>query len=468
MSRFLTKRNLILAGLGLIFIFIGLVFWLIQANISQPGSSNTTPTPESKTNPTPTAFLPSPTAVPSSPTPRPTTTPLTLSVSLNPQHGIHAPVGGQWTEPQRQALAAFQNAAGEKAAPGLVVALNADLTAANNPEKVRMEEDLFRYQEFYGTQVYIRMYPQRFPGGLTEPLESSNGRNTISGTPEDAAEDLYRFLQEQQRRTGRHFTRLIPGNEPNLEWPNANYFYNVLAWQSNNDPAKYDAINTYFVNVYNAWQRRLERPDAALFRDVRLYFPAIAQDGHPNYFGGAYFYDSDQPVANKYDRLRPAIELFGRFSWHNYFRPGRAWDDRAVTAFPDWLKQGLANSWPYAITEAGWTPDALALPTQRDGPAFIARLWQRLNWSKELARDPRPQWQTQDETLSGFSFEDDIEYFISVCAGASDDKTLPPLKPGVAVWLAGSEGNFVEAIGVEPGSNGAIRRWFSRYAAWKF
>jgi hypothetical protein len=220
------------------------------------------------------------------------------------------------------------------------------------------------------------------------------------------------------------------------------------------------------VALYQAWQRRLEQHDAAIFRDVTLYFPAIAQDGHPDYFGGAYFYDNDKPVANKYDRLRPAIELFGRFSWHNYFRPGRAWEDRAVLAFPDWLKQGLASGWPYAITEAGWTPDALALPTQRDGIAFIARFWQRLKWGKTVGRDDRPQWRTQDETLSGFSFEDDIEYFITTCAGAFDDKTLRPLKPGVAVWLAGSDGNFVEAIGVAPDGN--LRRWLSRYAAWKF
>jgi hypothetical protein len=57
-----------------------------------------------------------------------------------------------------------------------------------------MEEDLFRYQES-GSQIYIRMYPQRFPGGLTEPLESSNGRNTIIGTPDDAVEDLWRFIR---------------------------------------------------------------------------------------------------------------------------------------------------------------------------------------------------------------------------------------------------------------------------------
>ncbi|NWJ95340.1 MAG: hypothetical protein HXX20_06095 [Chloroflexi bacterium] len=395
--------------------------------------------------------------------PTPTLPP--LSAPLNPQHGIHGPVGGQWTDALREALSSFQNSAGERAAPGLVVALSTDMAAANNREGMRMEQDLLRYQQ-QGSEVYIRIYPQRFPGGLTETLGPKDGRNTLSGTPEDAAQDIFRFLQEQQQRNGWHFTRIIPGNEPNLEWPNENYYQNVLAWRSNNDPIKYDAINSYLMKLYKAWQRRLEQPDAVIFRDTVLYFPALAQDGDPTYFGGAYFYDKNQPIANKYDRLRSAIELFGRFSWHNYFRPGQAWNDRAATAFPDWLKQGLAKGWPYLISEAGWTPDALALPIQKDGLLFIVRFWNRLKWSAALAQDSRRLWRTQDETLAGFNFEDDLQYFITTCAGDTGDTNFR-FKPGVAVWLAGSEGNFIEAVGVEPEPEGAIRRWLRRYAAWQ-
>jgi hypothetical protein len=362
-------------------------------------------------------------------------------------------------------LLSFQNAAGEKAAPGLVVALSPDMTAANNAGEVRMEQDLFRFQDV-GSQIFVRMYPQRFPGGTTEPLESSNGRNTISGTPEDAVNDIFRFLNEQQQRTGRHFTRIIPGNELNLEWPNANYNYNVLRWRSNDDPAKYDAINLFMFELYHAWQRRLQQPDAVPFRDVTLYFPGLAQDGNPDYFGGNYFYQDGKPSANKYDRLRTSIELYGRFTWHNYFRPGQVCEDRVIPAFPEWLKQRLANGWPAAITEAGWSPPALALPAQNDGIAFVAGFWQKLPWGKGLVRDDRPYWRTQDETVSSASFDTDLQNFIDNCAGKFAEGK-PALKTGVAVWLAGSEGNFVEAIGVEPGPNGPIRRWLTQYAAWK-
>ena len=362
----------------------------------------------------------------------------------------------------RQTLSAFQNGAGEQAGPGLVVALSADMTAANNRAGVRQEEDLLHYQQL-GSQVYIRMYPQRFPGGLSEKINPGEGRNTLSGTPEDAAEDIFHFVQQQQQRTGQHFRRVIPGNEPNLEWPNSQYYQNLLAWQSGDDPAKYEMINLYLLALYNAWQDRLEKADAAPFRDVVLFFPAIAQDGHPEYFAGAYFYADNQPVANKYDRLRPAIEGFGRFSWHNYFRPGRACADRATAAFPDWLRQGLAGGWPQVISEAGWSPDSLAITVPDDAVAYLARRWQRLKWNTELGRDDRPRWRNQDEILAGFSFEDDIEYFILNCAGVTDVK----FKPGVAVWLAGSDGNFGEAIGVEPGPNGVVRRWLSSYATWK-
>ncbi len=450
----LTRLQLILLATGL-FLVIGLLFWLITSVTSSPVPASQKlgliATPAGSPSPAPTKLAPTPTP-----------TPLVLTAPLNPQHGIHAPIGNQWTEAQRKALTAFQNSAGEKAAPGLIVALSADMQAASNSEGIRMEQDLFRYEKL-GSQIYVRTYPQRFPGGFSEPLESSNGRNSISGTPEDAAEDIFRFLHDQQQRTGQHFTRIIPGNELNLEWPNVSYFYNVLPWQSGDDPIKYDYINNFMVRLYKAWQNRLEKPDAALFRDVKLYFPAIAQDGHPDYFGASFFYADNKPVENKYDKLRPAITLFGRFSWHNYFRPGKAWDDRAAAYFPEWLKQGLANNWPYAITEAGWTPDALALPAQDDLTARLVKHWQKLKWRIDLARDTRPQWNTQDEILNNLRFEDDIKYFIDSCAGTAGGSVA--LKPGVAVWLAGSEGNFIEAIGVEP--NGQVRRWLTEFAAWK-
>ena len=403
---------------------------------------------------------PSPTARPIAPTP---TIPARID-HLNPAHGIHAPIGFQWTDPQRLAMAAFKDSAGKAGAPGLALALSTDMRANNNQATIPMEQDLYQYQR-QGTEIFIRLYPQRFPGGFSEPLASFNGRNTISGTPQDAAEDIFTFLAEQQKRNGWHFTRLIPGNEPDMEWPDELYGQNLLPWTSRADPAKYVAINNFFAEVYRAWQQRVAQTDAALFRDVTLYFPPLAQDAGSNTdtYAGFYYYEGIKPVGNRYDRLREAIELYGRFSWHNYFVPGGACQDVAAATFPDWLKQGLENGWPAVIGEAGWGPDKLALPAQNDSRARLVRFWKLLGikWETKLYIDERPHWLNYDEVINGTRFEEDISRFTQGCYLAG---LKTPLPVGVSVWLAGSEGNFEQAIGVEPGPTGAIRRWMKAYA----
>lgn len=403
---------------------------------------------------------PSPTARPIAPTP---TIPARID-HLNPAHGIHAPIGFQWTDPQRLAMAAFKDSAGKAGAPGLALALSTDMRANNNQATIPMEQDLYQYQR-QGAEIFIRLYPQRFPGGFSEPFASFNGRNTISGTPQDAAEDIFTFLAEQQKRNGWHFTRLIPGNEPDMEWPDELYGQNLLPWTSRADPAKYVAINNFFAEVYRAWQQRVAQPDAALFRDVTLYFPPLAQDAGSNTdtYAGFYYYEGIKPVGNRYDRLREAIELYGRFSWHNYFVPGRACQDVAAATFPDWLKQGLENGWPAVIGEAGWGPDKLALPAQNDSRARLVRFWKLLGikWETKLYIDERPHWLNYDEVINGTRFEEDISRFTQGCYLAG---LKTPLPVGVSVWLAGSEGNFEQAIGVEPGPTGAIRRWMKAYA----
>jgi hypothetical protein len=405
-----------------------------------------------------TTLPPTPTRIP------PTPTLQARTVTLNPAHGIHAPVGFQWTEQHRTAIASFKDAAGVAGAPGLALALSTDMQADNNSGKVRMEQDLYQYQR-QGAEIFIRLYPQRFPGGYSEPLESFNGRNTISGTPEDAAEDIYKFLSEQHTRNGWHFTRLIPGNEPDLEWPDQLYAQNLLAWTSRGDPAKYTAINRFYADVFRAWQRRASQPDAALFRDVMLYFPPLAQDAgsNPDTYAGFYYYEGTKPVGNRYDRLREAIELYGRFSWHNYFVPGRACQDVAAATFPDWLKQGLEYGWPAVIGEAGWGPDKLALPAQNDSRTRLVRFWKLLGvkWEERLYVDERPHWLNYDDPVNDTRFEEDIIRFTRGCYLAG---IKPPRPIGVSVWLAGSEGNFEQALGVEPGPTGKIRRWMRAYA----
>jgi len=377
---------------------------------------------------------------------------------LNPQRGIHAPVGFRWTDTDRSAFQSFRDINGLNRPPGMALALSADLEAAGNSAGVSMERDLLAFQK-QGSEIYLRMYPQRFPGGLTEPFGGE--RNTISGEPEDAVEDIINVLKGQQARLGTHFTRMIPGNEPNLEWSNGTYYQNVLPWQSNDDPTKYDAITRFYLQLYNAWEQRLKEPDAEPFRDVQLYFPPLGQDGHPDYFGGFYFYDNGKPAGNKYEKLRPAIERFRGFSWHNYWRPGHAWEDRAIVHFPDWLKQAIVSgALPAVITESGWTPGAMT-PVLTEEQQQLYQLWRGPIWSW-LGPIPVPS-PTQDDIIDGVRFEQEVRYFIEQCSGAAYD--IPGAAHAVAVWLAASNGYFQEAVGIE--RNGQVRRWFTDYMAWR-
>jgi hypothetical protein len=460
------RGGAITIGGVLLFIIIMLSILLLSNQPNQP-TPTPTPAPTSTAAPSPTATaLSSPTATP---TPRPTPTVPARTVALNPQHGIHAPIGRQWTDPLRQVLGDFRDANGQTGAPGSVLALSTDMLADNNTPKIRMEEDLYYYQR-QGAEIYIRMYPQRLPGGFTEPVLITDSRNTISGTPEDAAEDIFRFVDAQHKRNGWHFTRIVPGNEPDLEWANGTYFQNVLLWQSYDDPAKYRVINQFWIDIYRAWERRVAQPDAVRYRDVQLYFPPLAQDAAPDENHAAFnFYEYAngvlRPAANRYDYLREGITLYGRIVWHNYFRPGKACDDVAAGFFPDWLKTGIAGGWDAVIGEAGWSPDKFTAPASRDGRAAILRVWRLVGvkWERKLYEDDRPQFFTADATLDGARFEDDLAGFAGGCAFKG--LNLPPTrKIGIAVWLAGSEGNFLPALGVEPGETGTIRRWLKQFA----
>lgn len=381
--------------------------------------------------------------------------------SPNPLHGIHAPVGFRWTDNDRANLAGFHNQKGGVGAPGLVVALSVDMTAANNAAQVRMEQDLREYQA-QGSQILVRMYPQRFPGGIQDAPNPA--RNTVSGSADDAAEDILRFVQEQEARSGWHFTNIIPGNEMNIEWPNRNYEQNLLYWTSNDDPRKYQAINQFMLELFAAWKQRVAQPAGRRFADVNLFFPALAQDGAPTHFGGFYFYAGDQPAGSKYDLLRPAIETLGHFSWHNYWRPGHAWEDRAIANFPDWLKHALNGQGtaplPGYITESGWSPQAMTIAQ----PDALAQVWRRLAFLYWPAPPGRRDWftNTQDDVLAGQRFEDDLQYFLEKCSGAAYQTAASA--PGVAVWVAGSNGGFPEAAGLWGKSE--TSRWLHNYANW--
>ena len=380
------------------------------------------------------------------------------NLGVSPSHGIHAPVGFRWTDADRAILGAFHNASGRSGAPGLVVALSVDMTAANNSPHVLMERDLYAYQT-QGATVLVRMWPQRFPGGSRDKFDAARG--VVSGVPDDAAADIMQFLTEQQARQGWHFTNIIPGNEMNIEWPNALYNQNLLPWASNDDPIKYRAINQFMLDLYAAWQVRVSQPEGRRFQDVNLFFPAIAQDGAVPYFGGFYFYADAKPAGNKYDLLRPAIETFGHFSWHNYWRPSHAWEDRAIANFPDWLKQALLNKQlPGFITESGWSPQAMRI----EAPDPVFSLWRNLapTWWQAPAGGRSWFTHTQDDAIGGRLFEDDLQYFIERCSGAAYDQ--PASAQGVAVWLAASNSGFPEAAGLW--SDQAPSRWLRNYAAW--
>lgn len=384
------------------------------------------------------------------------------SLKPTPQHGIHAPIGNQWTDLARQALNSFRDTNGTKGAPGLVVALSSDMGAANNSAKSRLEQDL-NYYATQGSQIFIRLFPQRFPGGLSEPLIAGEYRNTISGTADDVANDIFNFVDAQQKRNGWHFSLIIPGNEPDIEWPNQSYNQNLLSWVNNGDPAKYAMINRFYSAVYKAWQLRQNQADAKLYQDVKLYFPALAQDATPgavSYAAFNYYGANGQAVGNRYDNLRPAIELYKRISWHNYFQPGRACADIAAQNFPTWLKQGLQNGWAGVISEAGWAPHVLILPSQTDSRAILVKFWQLLGirWEKGWYTDDRLQSLSYDDVIAGQKFEADLQAFTGGChvAGLNLKQTI-----GIAIWLAGSDGNFEPMLGVTAGK---IRRWLQVYA----
>ena len=465
-------RHYFLRGLwrdhgGAITIVGGLLFLLIVLPILLLNTTQST----LPVKPTP-AVSPMAPTVPATATPAPTTAPLPTATptvparttSLNPAHGIHAPIGNQWTDTLRQALTDFRDGNDESGPPGAVVVLSNDLNANNNSAHVRMEEDLHQYER-QGSQIYVRIYPQRFPGGYSEAFHTKDNPNTISGSPQDAAEDVFRLVAAQQARNGWHFSQIIIGNEPDLEWPNQLYAQNLLPWQSNGDPRKYVEMNDFYQQVYRAWQARRQQADAVLFQDVTLYFPPLAQDATPNsdFYAGFYYYDNGQPIGNRYDALRPAIELYAHFAWHNYFEPGRACQEIAANAFPAWLKADLESGWPAVIGEAGWSPASLVLPSQYDDRADIVHFWQALGvkWEPQLYIDDRPQWRTQDETINGAAFENDLSQFVDGCY-QGDLKLKQPV--GIAAWLAGSEGNFIAAVGVEPGTLPVVRRWLHAYA----
>jgi hypothetical protein len=349
-------------------------------------------------------------------------------------------------------LTSFLDKAGNARPPGSVLALSSDMLASGNSAAIPIERDLFAYQK-EGSQIYVRMYPQRFPGGLSESNQTS--RNTVSGTPEDAVQDILQFLKGQRERTGTHFTRIIPGNEMNIEWANGSYYYNMLRWSSNDDPTKYDYINLYFGEMFAAWETQLKKPENAIFRDVRLYFPPLSQDGNPAYFGGAYFYADGTPVENKYDKLRPAIEKFGRFTWHNYWRPGKVWEDRVAQHFPAWLKEKLDNNtFEAVITECGWNPQAMQIAIPED-----QRILELLRSFPPMNLPIPPHTYTQDDPINGVRFEDELNRFIYEASGATGNR--PQSATAIMVWLASSGGAFDEAVGVE--KDGKIRRWFRNY-----
>jgi hypothetical protein len=399
-----------------------------------------------------TPSTPTPTKTVENTPPKPSASPVAVKPPLDPRRGVHATIGYRWQDADRRAMTSFQDREGNLRPPGSVLALSSDMQANGNSGSISLEQDLFSYQA-EGAQIYIRMYPQRFPGGLSESPNTT--RNTVGGTPQDAVDDVLQFLRAQRQRTGKHFTRIVPGNEMNIEWANGSYYYNMLRWNSNDDPVKWEQINNYFLEMFSVWEQELAKPANALFRDVRLYFPALSQDGNPNYFGGLYFYADNTPIENKLDKLRPAIERFANFTWHNYWRPGRVWEDRVAQHFPAWLKEALINGKiGGAITECGWNPQALqiAIPDEQ-------RILEILRSFPPLNLPVPPHTYTQDDTVAGVKFEDELQRFIYEASGATGNP--PASAPAVMVWLAGSGGAFDEAVGVE--KDGKVRRWFREF-----
>lgn len=340
--------------------------------------------------------------------------------------GIHLPnrwnYGPGVTQGDRWALRQYN--------PGMVVVLLHQITLNT---VVYLRDELSPSAEIFvrwqppGDQKWTCSCPPlnyKFRSGRTCTRNYATN-NVMAMKPEDVAQNIVDTVRGYERNLGWTVKRWIPGNEPDFEWAGGAYRWSSQTWQD---------INDYYTDI-KFW---VEQKRGAT--NIEMYCPSFDQFASV----GVGNYNSDGTVSRYYldnvngriglTYIKPMIEYYRNYTWHNYWWPGCAWQHRVNQFFPSWLNTYLySNGYPSRITEAGWIPDY---------------------------RGDRDAWTTGPNWANWY--EQELQYFVNSCARAS----------GVAVWLLGSDADefaIHEATRRQTWNspNGALskmRPWFYYYA----
>jgi hypothetical protein len=151
-----------------------------------------------------------------------------------------------------------------------------------------------------------------------------------------------------------------------------------------------------------------------------------------------------------YTHLQQSIELYGRFTWHDYFFSWHAYEGCVANYFPQWLKDDLyVYRFPSRITECGWYPyEGVVLRERRD---------------RDSGAGTYTQYECDDATPAGqFSegtYPDDLFYFIT-----QSRQGYNPPADGVAIWLLSTlDPEFDPHVAIRD----AQRPWYQTFKLWQ-
>ncbi|MCL4459822.1 MAG: hypothetical protein M1136_01810 [Chloroflexi bacterium] len=363
------------------------------------------------------------------------------TVTVKTLKGMHMPAGGgsQFRQVDAWAL--------EEAVPsfGMLVALSQDqdLDASYQTQSgnsVSMATVMNWYANNRGTELFVRLYPG--PG----PVPPSGG-SYIQKTFSQVVDDIVALRNAR----GTNFRRIIPGNEPNLEWPASGTYHdsagNTISWTDRYQANFYKAMNAYYKEILDELNRRKANGQAPI--DIELYYPPMSQsrgaEGKERYCDNGETRDRLIEGQPGYNYLQESIELYGRFTWHNYFFSWHAAEGCVANYFPQWLKDDLyVAGFPSRITECGWWPD------------------DREHRDRDSGAGTYLQYDCDDAnpvSASEGTYPQDLIWFITQSRAGN----LPPAS-GVAVWLLSTlDPKFDRHVAVRD----AQRPWYQSFKLWQ-
>ena len=356
------------------------------------------------------------------------------TVTVSPLKGMHTPAGGVGQFRQVDAWAL------EEAIPsfGMLVALDAHLDISYQTQSgnsVSMATVMNWYANNRVTELFVRLFPT--PG----PVAPSGG-----GYVQKSFSQVVDDIVALRNARGSNFRRMIPGNEPNIEWPSSGS-YGGYTWTDQLSANFYRAMNAYYRDIINELNARKSRGQA--WADIELYYPAMAQargaEGKGGYCDNGQTQDLLIGGQPGYNYLQESIELFGRFTWHDYFFSQHAYEGCVANYFPDWLKTDLyVNGYPSRITECGWWPE------------------DREHRDRDSGAGAYPQYDCSDAnpvSVSEGTYPQDLTYFIT----QSRTGYQPPAS-GAAVWLLSSaDAGFDRHVAVRSSQ----RPWYQTFKLWQ-